>query len=595
MKATSMFAFLLLICGAVCSQTVTDKASSSAQKRKTNKVRGRDTRSREQKTALSLEKRSALERLEVAGDRARSLDASITKTKTLVMIADALWEHNEARARQLFVAAFQSIDAIKLDAGVDQRAAIAERRGGRFGPLFQLRSSVLERVARRDFNLAETLRQTFEKEAEDDGDLKKARLDRKAEESQLSLNLAVALAKSQPERAAQLIRGLFSNEVDVPLIFALLRVRIENPPLADQLFREVLTSRRTNPMLSDELGSFAIYVLPGEADLFFGNDPANDVTRIPAVRMFLDYVYSGLVQWSLGNAASPNAANGLDAERADSDYQTLKNILPLFERLQPERVAFVNERMGTLLSFMTTRDANAAQPAHRESIDDLIRQAESTVGDERRTMRFMRASNAAMEQGDVEKALAIAERIDDLYERKIQTSVVLYQATMRELGEDKLERAYQFAQRIEFLPQRVAVFHRIAQKLWRDRELDDAETKMVEIWDWLGKTGNSPQKVDAMLKLTATMAQHDTVRGFEWLQSTTRALNATDFSLKPLELHRLSAELQIPIDMLDLESSFGPLAKQDFERAFLIAHSLTKVEAALLAEAIVCKQVLQLQ
>ncbi len=116
---------------------------------------------------------------------------------------------------------------------------------------------------------------------------------------------------------------------------------------------------------------------------------------------------------------------------------------------------------------------------------------------------------------------------------------------------------------------------------------------MDELWEWLSKADNSPTKIDAMLKLTAAMAPHDTVRAFEWLQSTTRVLNNTDFTPPPVEFNRISVEIQITLDMLDLESSLGPLARVDFERAFSIAHSLTKPEVALLAETIVCTHVLQ--
>ena len=90
-----------------------------------------------------------------------------------------------------------------------------------------------------------------------------------------------------------------------------------------------------------------------------------------------------------------------------------------------------------------------------------------------------------------------------------------------------------------------------------------------------------------------TIDSRTTVRAFEWLNSTAKALDSTDFASTPVDFSRISVEVQIPLDMLDLESSFGPLSRIDFERAFTIAHSLTKSEAALLAEAVVCTNVLQ--
>ncbi len=529
----------------------------------------------------SVERRSAIIRLQAAGEKAKTLDDSIAKTGVLASVADALWEQNETRARALFTAAFESIEGIKLDPKFDQREAVAQRRGGKFGPLFQLRSSVLERVARRDFKLAETLREsvnTRSEASENDGV-------RKAELSQLYLNLAVAVAKTRPEEARRLLRLSF-NEINPPLIFALLRIRSDNPRLADQVFVEALSS--TSATASDHFGSFAIYVLPTEEDRFYGRHPMDDPSRAVSIKAFLDYVFTRLNQ-----TASNSAGTEIDAARIETIYRTLKEILPLFQRLQPERVSLVNQRMGAMLAHMSPGDARAAETVHVEKVDDLIRQAEATVGERKRTILLMRASDAAMQQNDLEKALAVAELISDLYERKIQTSLVLFRAAMKEMQEGRRERAYTFARQIEFLPQRVVVFTRLAEELWADKQADAAESKITEIWAWVNKADNTPQKIDSMLKLTALIAARDSVRAFEWLHTTARALNTTDFSSAPVDLNRISVELQITLDMLDLESSFGPLAKVDFERAFAIAHSLTKPEAALLAETIVCTRVLQ--
>jgi hypothetical protein len=71
---------------------------------------------------------------------------------------------------------------------------------------------------------------------------------------------------------------------------------------------------------------------------------------------------------------------------------------------------------------------------------------------------------------------------------------------MKELREGKSERAYILGQGIEFLPQRVIAFTRLAERLWADKQSDAAEARMDEIWAWVNKTDNSPQKIDAMLK-----------------------------------------------------------------------------------------------
>lgn len=555
------------------------------------KTRAGPAQSKEENQDQLLAKRFAQERLKTVGDRARLLDDSILKVKILGRVADAIWTSDETRARQLFISAFKSIDAIKLDAKQDQRIAFGESRGGAFGPVFHLRAFILRLVASHDFKLADNLRKSLEIEAKGNKDRKNGALNRD-EQNDIYLDMIVALAETQPEQSAQFMRAFFRNEIDPSLVYALIRMRGANPQLADQLFKEAVGFASLHQMRPSDLATLATYVLPNEEDLFFGNDPLNDVSRVPVIRQFLDYVYSGCSGLVRASSVSSGEGNGIEAEQAEEAYLTLKALLPMFERLQPEHTALVRQQMGILLSFMTPQDANTAGSTPTARVEDLIRDAESAIGERHRTIGFMRASAAALKQGDIDQALAIAERIDDLYERKIQTSLVLYQSAMRLLRQGNLERAYFYGRRIEFLPQRVGIFHRMAQKLWRENEADGARSTLEELWDWLGKADNSPQKVDAMLKITATMAQHDKERGFELLRSTARVLNSTDFSFKGFNKNVISVELHIAPDMLDLDSSFIPLAQNDPERARGIAESITQPEISLLAQLIVCQQVL---
>ena len=260
-------------------------------------------------------------------------------------------------------------------------------------------------------------------------------------------------------------------------------------------------------------------------------------------------------------------------------------------RLQPQRAAVVNEQMRKLLGFMESEDALRTNKPARKSVDDLLRDAESAVGDKRRTIAFMRASSAALADGDVDRAVAIAERIDDPYERKIQTSLVRYQTSMKLLREGEVEKAYQYAKLVEFLPQRVLLFDRLAQKFRKDKDPNRARETLEDIWNWLLKASNGPQKVDAMLTITQTMAQQDVERAFELIQSTVKTLNSTDFSFSPPDPNRISVELAISPDMLPLEPVFIALAKSDVERAYGIAETLSN-PLSLLAQATVFEQVL---
>jgi hypothetical protein len=561
----------------------TGRPAPPAQEHKGEKPRSQKPKPKEPDAVLSPEEQAALVHLESVGKRARGLGDGILKVTILTKVADALWEYDEVRARRLFVAAFEAVGAVKLDAGQDQRAAMAERGGGGHDPLFPLRSSVLQAAARRDFKLAEELRGVYEKEAAAEADSRRERQSRRGEQSQLFLDMAVALARTEPARAARLVRAYVQSRVDERLAVALLRMREENSSLSDQLFGEALAASAARLTPPGDIRNLAVYVLPTEEDAFLGRDPAADPARAAGARQFLDYVYAAL--------SAPGSPEMPDERLARREFYALRDLLPLFARLQPSRAAFVRERMAALRGPASTPADASAEPA-RPSVEDLIEKAESTVGTRQRTIAFMRASSAAMAQGDLEKALAAAGKIEDAHERKIQTSIILYQAATKELREGDAERARQYARGIEFVPQRTAAFQRAAQKSWSEKEPEQARALLEEVWEWLGKAGEGPQKVDAMLEVTATMAQYDKERGFDFLEATARALNDTDFSYKPPARDALSVEVHVALDMLDLESVFVTAARADSERAFLIAQSLTKPEASLLAQAVVCRQVL---
>ena len=524
-------------------------------------------------------------RLESAGERAKSLDNTILKVRVLAKVADVLWTENSSRARALFRTAFDSIDSIELTAAQDQRVALAQARNGRFGPLFQLRSHVLQLIARHDQALAKELLDSYSApNKEGASNLSKEEL------AHISEDVAVASARTQPERAAQLVRSLLTRKIDHALVFLLVRIRAENASLADTLFREALTVAGQHGLVAAELESLSVYVLPTEDDLFYGNDPLADPARHAAVAAFLDYVYAGSTQ--LGSAATFNSGTQeIDRQLVRRVYGSLTRILPLFVRLQPQRAAVVNEQMRALLGFMETEDAVRADKPARKSVDELLHDAESAVGERRRTLAFMRASSAALADGDVDRAIAIAERIDDAYERKIQTSLVRYQTSMKLLREGKVEKAYEYAKLVEFLPQRVLLFDRLAQKFRKDKDAARARDTLEDIWAWLLKAPNGPQKVDAMLTITLTMSQQDVERAFELSQSTVKTLNSTDFSFTPPPPNRISVELSISPDMLPLEPVFIALAKSDAERAYGIAETLT-TPLSLLAQVTVFEQVL---
>lgn len=549
----------------------------SPPERVVSKPRKKDTR--KEKAEPSNEQLQALWLLENIGERANKLEGSILKVRVIAKVADTLWQFDEPHARRVFTEAFDAIDSIKLDPSKDQRMRITAATGGP-GPLAGLRAEVLQMIAAHDFKLAERLRESI-KDPETDGNTSKGSSE-VSEKEELAWDIAIASAKLQPQQTAQFVRSQLRKGITEELGWALVGIRRNNEKLADQLFSESVAVARFNLNASENFENLAVYVLPSEAEALHGQAP--DLMRDVASRKFLAYATDRLLWQSTSGHISP--PRGAEAQQ---EHRTLRSLLPLVERLMPDKIALVRERMDVLLSNMTTKQANAALSKH-EDIAELLQQAESIVGSEKRDRRLIQVSLIAARQGELEQALSIAEKISDLAERNIQVSLISYQASLKLIKNGELEDAYRYARRIEFLPQRVAAFNVLANKLRASKENARARVILEEISEWTNKTDNTPQKAKAMLTLVIEMAQYDTERSFALLSSAIKTINSVDFSSpKSTEPSRV---LQVTLDMLDLETVFDKLAHINMDRSLQAAQSLTHRETSLLAQAIVCSQIL---
>ena len=537
-----------------------------------SKPRQKDTR----KAELSNEQQQALLLLENIGERANKLEGSILKVRVIAKVADTLWQFNEPHARRLFTDAFDAIDSVKLDPSKDQRMRMASAAGGP-GPLAELRAEVLRMIAAHDFRLAESLRESIKEPKTDSKGSSEL-----SEKEELAWDIAIASARLQPQRTAEFVRSQLRKGINEELGWALVGIRRNNQQLAQQLFSESVAVARLNLNAAENVEILGVYVLPGEAEALHGQAP--DSMRDAVSREFLAYAAARLLWLSTSGHTSP--PRGAEAQQ---EHRTLQSLVPLFERLMPDKVGLVRERMDVLLANMTAKQANAALSKH-EDIEELLQQAESIVGSEKRDRRLMQVSMIAARQGELEQALSIAEKISDLADRSIQVSLISYQASLKLLKNGELEDAYRYARRIEFLPQRIAAFNVLANKLRVLKEDARARVILEEVSQWTDKTDNTPQKARALLSLVVEMAPFDAERSFALLASAIKTINSIDFSSP--QSTEPSRVLQVTLDMLDLQTVFDRVTQMNMDRALQAAQSLTHREASLLAQAVVCSQIL---
>src|SRR5260221_5419776 len=102
----ALFVLVLFVSEPIYPQQST-KPSSRQREKKKDRPPIATTDSKKESADILAEKRFAQGQLEVLAGRAKSLDNSILKVNVVSKVADGLWEYDETRARQLFIAAFQ--------------------------------------------------------------------------------------------------------------------------------------------------------------------------------------------------------------------------------------------------------------------------------------------------------------------------------------------------------------------------------------------------------------------------------------------------------------------------------------------------------
>jgi hypothetical protein len=272
------------------------------------------------------------------------------------------------------------------------------------------------------------------------------------------------------------------------------------------------------------------------------------------------------------------------ARENQEEYSMLQGLLPFFKLTMPDKIPIIEDRIMALrMSFDVTQN-KAARTA-----DDWVQASEKLPGGKERDRAFMEASGAALREGDIDRAISLAEKIDDEGARSLQYSLALQRASLKSLDTGNIEEARRLAQRIELAGVRIETFLKMADKLRANEELGRAQEVLEEIWGWANKSDNNGNKAQALLLLTATMTKQDAERGFEFLRATVKTIDQVDFSL-PVITSKLFKIPPFTIDTLDFNGTFSLLARIDFDRTVRIARTFNNKEISLFTQVIACQQ-----
>lgn len=524
--------------------------------------------------------------LSLASD-ARSFRDQAVRARTLSRIADALWDTDVERGRELFRKAWEAAESADQETARKRQEDIQRqqaRTGGGYAiPAYpNVRGELLRLAARRDRELGEEFLQSLKADQQ---------LDVNGEDQRLTLAREL-LVTGDPERALQ-FAGSELATINVFTVDFLSWLRDKNAVAADERYaimmdtaaRSVLSDANTVSLLSSYLFTPHAYVTfhggGSEYSMLGSGPPPANVP--PALQLqFFQMAANVLLR------TEPQPQPDQQTAGIEDQYLVMKRLIPLFERYAPrEMTDAIRARFETLGAMVrdsvrrrnpdpVEESPSAQQSADRErAILDRIDHA--TTSAERDRLYFQLA-DAAMEKDDL-RARDFVSKIDDSEFRKQAQAYIDASLATRSIQRKKIALALEMIQKGELTHiQRVWLLTRLAKLLAKtDRDkslslLEDAvpEARRIE--------GLDPDRPRALLAIANALRLIEPSRTWDSVFEAVKAANSAEgFTGEDGNLNIVfqtkgfssANDMQEPD--FDIKGIFGLLAKDDYDRAVELA------------------------
>lgn len=508
-------------------------------------------------------------------------------------IADILWEHDRARAKQLFSQIFQKAEEFSPGNPI----------GGRFSSpgtdmRTLVRKQILDAVLTHDHEFAEEIVKSALRA--DASNRTASPMDQSRQEVALHTKLAAAFAASDPSRAAQLIRislnGFWSDE----LVLALRALRKQSAPLADEIFLDALTLVRNKPTnITNKIGLLAPYTFPEmnndagltlkEIESESGPPPGSSV-----IVQFLRFVFESFASQSVESQVSENN----ELRKASFDYFTMKELFPYFDQYLPAKAPAFRARVEAI--WKAIKKAGRQDPGDSESeawgelfrskVEDTVARAEATKDAKARDSLYAEAASLlVMRDDNLEAALHLLERIGEEELRSRVTQDLRETAVAAAIKKGNIERAYWLIADFPVSARSARLLVEVAKSLLQASETSRARQLIASahksVTDWAGDNSEKDYQLFAIANIAA---QIDPKMGFGFMRSAIDAINvAPDRSAGGYGVG-LGGKVSVS-DGYDYEDGFAALAREDFDRALSLAKTIKAKEPSLMAQIAVCR------
>lgn len=335
-------------------------------------------------------RQKAFEVLESVSSQISTLQSAENRARIASNIADAIWDHDEKRARALLVSVQDDLNSVLRSQVIGQPVDEQTRM-----VFVQLRINTVDRVAKHDGELALSFLQATEPESSERGEDDQPNRDEI--ERAFELRLAKDIAARNPELALNLGRralaqGVFGNMV--PLLRELNRKHQEQARL---LMGEIVSTLKRVNFVNDRTA----FHFARELAFRFAPPAIDDTTYHDLIALF----------------ANSAAANNCNSKLADDDERNqfcyeIASVLPLIKKVDPGRASQLQRWQS---DYSEQYDGSYAyedlnELAANGTVDEILALRSKYPGME--VQIYWRAFEKARASGDIERARKIASEIE---------------------------------------------------------------------------------------------------------------------------------------------------------------------------------------
>ena len=559
---------------------------------------------------------SAVSLVSTLAEEARTYSEPALRARVQARAADALWESDKEKARQLFRRAWEAAEAAdretaNLSEAERRQRAIRQGAAGARG-LLNLRREVVILAARRDKELGEEFLAKLDesRKPEEAGatnnppapvqtNEQRINPDNPPPHMQQRLNLAQQLLdEGDVERATQ-----FADPALYPVntfgVAFLNTLREKNKAAADERFMAINARAASDPFSdANSVSLLASYVFTPFLYVTSRPDGAHHTRQWrrdisppadmePRVReAFLSTAFQILLR------PLPPAEEDRSSSGRMGAYVVATRMLPLFERHAPDRAPALRarqaqlaqdnpDRVGRLEDELLKRGVVPEDP-NRDRVGDLLGRLDGAKTANERDVIYFRAAMESFASDPV-KARELAGKIEDPDTRRQLFAFMAYQQVQDAVRAKKADDVLRHSRSDELTRmQRVWGLTEAARLLAKEQPgraveaLDEAAAEARKVED------GTPDRVRALLAVATQLAALDRARVWETMHEVVKAAN--DLPNFSGEGGEITARVEFKgggamtqnsnVESFDLTGIFSALAREDFDRAAALARTL---------------------